>query len=294
MRLNMNVYSINPYIRLTKRHMIADWDITTRIIFDYELIMCEGGQCTLRYDGRDYFITRGMIVLICPGVEHSFFNVSNFIQPHIHFDINYDDLSEHVYICFEKESQLSQKDRELIRKNIFYRAGEQRSPIVTIPEEDKETFTELFNSIVDYSDTDYLKAKSDMIRLLDIIEKYNFPGSFTRVGYVNPVCLGIKKYLDYNLTRNIELAEIERNFHYSRFFLEQLFRETYGTSIIGYHRKRRMELARATLSESSVTETAEKMGFTSVYVFSRAFKNFFGLSPTSHKKNLIIGSLSEP
>ena len=282
----MDVYSINPYIRLTKRHMIVNWNVNTRIIFDYELIMCEGGRCTLRYDGLDYQITRGTVVLICPGIEHKFYNTSNFIQPHIHFDLNYDDLSEHIYICFEKEAELAPKSRELIRDNLFYRRGERHSPIISVPGEDLGEFTDLFNSVIDSFDSDYLKSKADMIKLLDIIEKNNFPGSFRRMGYSSPICTGIKKFIDDNLARNVKLEELERHFHYSRYFLEQLFRETYGLPIIEYHRIRRMELARLTHSKYNVTETAERMGFNSVYAFSRAFKNRFGISPLNHKKNL--------
>ena len=46
-----------------------------------------------------------------------------------------------------------------------------------------------------------------------------------------------------------------------------------------------------TLNEgSNVTEVAEKLNYTSIYTFSRAFRNKFGVSPTHYQKKLSIPS----
>jgi AraC-like DNA-binding protein len=42
--------------------------------------------------------------------------------------------------------------------------------------------------------------------------------------------------------------------------------------------------AKELLRDVSVTEISEKLGFSSIYAFSRAFSNFFGQSPSEYRR----------
>ena len=55
--------------------------------------------------------------------------------------------------------------------------------------------------------------------------------------------------------------------------------------IIAYKNERRLGAARLLLKEESVTEVARRLGYSSIYVFSRAFKNRFGVSPSEYGRD---------
>lgn len=84
----------------------------------------------------------------------------------------------------------------------------------------------------------------------------------------------------------ISLDSLEKQFSYSKFHLERQFQKEYGVSLIAYVSKRRMQLAQELLTEKSVSRVAEEVGFSSIYAFSRAFKNKFGISPSEYQKTI--------
>ena len=68
-------------------------------------------------------------------------------------------------------------------------------------------------------------------------------------------------------------------------YLRREFKRKYKKSISEYLRKTRMEKARELLLEKrSVSETALGCGYSEVYQFSRAFKSYYGQSPSSLSK----------
>ena len=77
------------------------------------------------------------------------------------------------------------------------------------------------------------------------------------------------------------LQDIAKQFNYSKYYLERRFKERYNISFISYRNNKRMMLAKTMLLNDSVSNVAEKLGFSSIYVFSRAFQNLFGYSPTN-------------
>lgn len=272
----MNIHKVNPFIRLAQHHTIDNWNIEPRIILDYELLYCCGGHCTLDYDNQAYTISKDDIVLICPGVEHAFRDTSNFVQPHIHFDLAYDEKdSEMVFICFCREKYLSPAERNLIRTNVFYQ--NHHSPIITI--DNTNLFSHLFFEIIDSFKTDYTIARSDMLRLIEMIEHSNFPGTFHQNHPKSKLCDSVKHFIDKNITRPLSLQELEFNFCYDRFYISKEFKKEFGSSIMSYHKSKRLQLSFELLKSYTVTEVSEMLGFSSVFAFSRAFKNYFGTSP---------------
>lgn len=92
-------------------------------------------------------------------------------------------------------------------------------------------------------------------------------------------------YIDANLLRIAELTQISEAFDYSYPYLSHVFSHEAGMSIQDYYNKKRFETAaeRLRISEDSVTEVAEKLRFQSIHTFSRAFRQFFGMSPSEYR-----------
>lgn len=94
----------------------------------------------------------------------------------------------------------------------------------------------------------------------------------------------IKDYIDADQCLTAKLDDVAKQFNYSKYYLDRCFKESYGVGIMAYRNKKRLQTAKEMLKEHSVSVVAEKLGFSSIYVFSRAFKNHFGVSPTQNKK----------
>jgi AraC-like DNA-binding protein len=90
-------------------------------------------------------------------------------------------------------------------------------------------------------------------------------------------------YLNINLTAHPGRTDLARKFHLTPQHINLIFKKELGIAPTGYvHR----ELARAgyrMLHEEglSVKETADRLGFSSQFYFSRIFKSVFGIPPTS-------------
>lgn len=102
------------------------------------------------------------------------------------------------------------------------------------------------------------------------------------VGDAEILCYQIMHYIDnhiYTMKSLSELAEIT-NYNYN--YLSNLYKKVTSDTLTNYFRNRRLETARLLLAEKtlSVTKISAILNYSSVYIFSRAFKKRYGVSPT--------------
>ena len=274
---------INPYIRVAMQSILRKGSkIARRIIFDYELIYIANGEFILNYNETDYRCTEGQFILLRPGISHSF-NVSDtdLSQPHIHFDITHISDSSQVPVCFKDLNELGVEERKLIREDIFRKYPQK--PFVIFS--DHQAALEVFYTIVNHPNPSSLTQKGLLIRLIDMLIEDNFPEIFVdNTESIYSVEEQVKDYLDANQGLTSNLDDIAKHFNYSKCHLEHRFKDRYGISLIAYRNNKRMQLAKIMLQSRSVSDVSNKLGFSSIYVFSRAFKNHFGISPSDLKK----------
>lgn len=96
----------------------------------------------------------------------------------------------------------------------------------------------------------------------------------------------IKEYIDNNFTNNITLKEVADLHFISSSHLSKLFHSKYNITFHDYIVYRRMTYAEHLLHDPvlSIQEIASMTGYDNAFNFSRAFKNYFGVSP-SHYRN---------
>ena len=128
-----------------------------------------------------------------------------------------------------------------------------------------------------------------LIRLLRAFSG-NGDGEHPRSGATEAeaLCYRLMNYIDthiYTLTSLDELAEAT-NYNYS--YLSSLFHKTTSGMLTDYYRRRRLETARLLIDEGglSITEISSLLRYSSIYTFSRAFKEFYGLAPSQYKRSL--------
>jgi len=96
----------------------------------------------------------------------------------------------------------------------------------------------------------------------------------------------INAHVRENLGKSITIAELAESLGYSISYIRAVFRERLGVSLGRYIRESRLSEAAQLLQEPAikVTDVAERCGFESLVVFSRAFKKTFGISPKDYSK----------
>ena len=99
---------------------------------------------------------------------------------------------------------------------------------------------------------------------------------------------GVKRVLDEHFTKALDFGELAHRFGVSEAYLRRLFREAYGKTPRRYQIERRLEHAATLLRMTShrVEYIAAEAGFPSSTLLDRAFRAFFGMSPSEYRASM--------
>lgn len=276
--MSIDLYSVHPYLRVATRSILrAGHEIRRRVLFDYELLYVEHGSFLLTYGATKYRCGEGNFVLLHPGVSHAFSEIFEALsQPHIHFDMTYTPQSPQIPISFRDLDELSPQERGMIARDVL--AECLSAPLLHFA--NPEAAKKLFFEVIDCQKASPLLARARMMELLELILCEHCPDCLRQTDAGVGIAREIKDFLDAEQGTVYSLEDLEKRFSYSRFYLEREFQGAYGMGIVAYRNQRRMERARVLLQSESVSRVAEKLGYSSIYAFSRAFKNWCGVCPS--------------
>ncbi len=95
----------------------------------------------------------------------------------------------------------------------------------------------------------------------------------------------ILTYINDNLTTIENIGELEKEFFFSRSYINRIFKETTGSSVWGYILLKRLLLAQTLLQNGRPAAiVAAECGFGDYSSFYRQFKKHFGISPLKARK----------
>ncbi|MBQ4110660.1 MAG: helix-turn-helix transcriptional regulator [Clostridia bacterium] len=283
----MNLNSLSPYIRVAMHSTLrAPFVIRERVIFDYEMIFVKNGKCRININGTDYICKKNNVVLLRPGIPHSFNSMNNedFVQPHFHFDMMYSGKSAERSVSFKNIDEMTEHEKSLIQDDIIKHS---KIPFVFTPENLSE-FQNIFFRIIDiYSEKkpySELLYKSEFLKLIYLIIS-QFEHNYQSINEKADIKL-IKDYIDGNFRQNISLDFLASQFYINKFTMMRRFKEVYGKNIIKYCNEKKLQEAEKLLKNTnlSVKAIGVILNFTDAYSFSRFFKNEFGISPAEYRK----------
>ncbi len=105
--------------------------------------------------------------------------------------------------------------------------------------------------------------------------------------YVERACQMI--HSDY---ATISVQDVARALHLNRSYLSRIFKESTGISIQSYLTNTRLQAARSLiLQDYTVSQASAMVGYSDIASFSRAFKNYYKISP---KQYLRLGADTAP
>lgn len=106
--------------------------------------------------------------------------------------------------------------------------------------------------------------------------------SNTSAEYVRRINKALE-FIDYHIDQSIQLENIANISHFSPYHFHRIFHAMVGETVNDYVSRKRMEKAVCRLvykAELSITDVAEMGGYSSSANFSKAFKLYFGVSPS--------------
>jgi AraC family transcriptional regulator len=97
----------------------------------------------------------------------------------------------------------------------------------------------------------------------------------------------VLSFIDDNLDAALSLESVSEIAHYSPYHFHRIFKAITNETLNSYIGRKRIEKAASVLirkKEVTITELSLQYGFNSNSSFTRAFKNFYGISPTEFRK----------
>ncbi len=98
----------------------------------------------------------------------------------------------------------------------------------------------------------------------------------------------IRGYMLQNIHRKITIDELCQEFNFGKTYLSSTFKAETGHTIIDFFNYLKCEYAKELIREGelSLTQIAETLGFSSLYYFSRLFKQVMEISPMQYKNKI--------
>ena len=151
-----------------------------------------------------------------------------------------------------------------------------------LPHADRGELKRSIDEIPTYS-RERLMAYAEMLPILaEYIENNNLlEGTSRSIGQLT------KDYIKKNLSHKITLADLSWNLHFSTVTLTEHFKKEFGMTITEYILQKRMRKAAQMLLGDmglSVKDISEACGFADIEYFSRSFKQYYGISPSTYRK----------
>jgi AraC-like DNA-binding protein len=141
----------------------------------------------------------------------------------------------------------------------------------------------------------YLASLFNQI-IIQIIRSFNKqPNPAPIAGKKDEICYQIMGYIHTHIYSITSLQEIAQELCYDYTYLSKLFTKTTSRTISDYYHFHRLETACMLLRENrlNLTQISEKLNYSSLYSFSKAFKKQYSISPTTYKKLFLISSNSK-
>lgn len=104
--------------------------------------------------------------------------------------------------------------------------------------------------------------------------------------YISKLCK-VQDYIEKNYFQNVSVEKLAEVAGFSKFHFNRIFKSILNESIFQYVNRIRIEHSRFLLAyriDISLTDIALELGYTDSAIFSRAFKNNYGISPYAYRK----------
>jgi len=253
----------------------------------WEMVYVDSGEIIAITDGIGCSLKQGQVIFHEPGEIHS--HISNKKVPNNMLVICFSTDSEKMNFFSKKTFALDKQSKALL--SLFI--NEATSALGSIPNNYADKGNLNFeNSLIGATQMLQCYLTEFLIKLIRSGENSSEKISSSAEGRMiaeNSITELMKNYMRENVCENLTLKDICSHFMLGKSQFSKIFKENSGESPVAFYMSLKIAEAKKLLREGnmSVGEIAEKLGYSDIYVFSRAFKRIVGLSPSSYKKSVL-------
>ncbi len=242
----------------------------------YELFYFISGDCYYTVEGTDYPLVPGCFLLMRSGEAHTL---------HVRSEKTYErvtiNFSPSVLPLLGKEIHELFCDRPLGKRNLFISTDENRAFFQGCMERIcRETKGE---NIEERIISNLMPILSELYHTKSTTDGNSHPGSSAQGS--SEIVGKIIEYINTNLVTIQSLDELEKEFFFSKSYINRIFKESTGSSVWDYIVLKRLILSRSLLQNGKQASiVASECGFCDYSSFYRQFKQRFGISPLAARK----------
>lgn len=234
-----------------------------RILHEFQINYITSGEGIFETRSGKYPVREGSVIIVFPGMWHRYRpSKAGWKEHYIGFNGTF---ANHLF------------------ENEFF-SGKNPVSHIGFNERLLQGFYELFD-LVELEKTGYQQICSGLViyilsTIISIKKNENFKGKQIEQT-IQKACLMIRENTGRNM--NMEKLAFELNIDYSIF--RKMFKEYTGISPGQYHLSLRIRQAKELLINTnlSIKEISYRLGFESIFYFSRVFKSKTGINPTEYK-----------
>jgi len=273
-------------------------EINDLLLYQLGEIFCDKNAIIDPHVHDDFFevsyITSGNGMFISNGVKQIVKKGDLFLSlPNENHEIisdSYDPL-RYYYTAFSFKQ--GSRYRDIIYNNIILNLEPSNRIYHTKNLSFNQTFSKLISSYE--SEEKYSITKFELLMKILCIDLHDIFLNISELSYNSPIIsneediyYSITKYIDKNLLTISNLNEIADALNHNYSYLSRIFKKKFGQTMYDYYSLQKLNYAKKLIEENEMTLTkiSSYLNYTSVYVFSRAFKNAFGISPKAYKDSL--------
>lgn len=236
----------------------------------FELTVCTKGEGTVCTNGVPTTVKSGDIYVSFPGDLH-------MIESSPNAPFEYD------YFAFRVNGEYASKLQSV--------ALEHKAPSVRVFSDERISYL-LASVIAEHAVSEEHSEKLIESALMQILiyilrDLGHRQSKSTAITDSEVLCYQVMAYVDSHVYSIKNLTEVAEAVNYNYSYLSALFKKVTGNTVFDYYQNKKLETARILISErkKKIGEIAEMLGYSSVFAFSKAFKNKYGISPKSLQAN---------
>lgn len=242
-------------------------------------LLCKSGECEFTVNGKQSKLTAGHVMMdYSVGDDKQFFFTSNeFLGVEISMQV--DTLVEENAMM--KMLRLVIESMGLPEEEIYDADGY----VFTYSKNTEQTLNKLLNA--------GFNSKAGIVTLAQTVEiGYNLGSDLKAKQQAAPdrqtlIAEDIHRCLTDDFSTKYTAAEFAEKYGVSDTTVKKYFKNVYGYGFKEYQTKVRMEWAAEMLSSTNmkIGEISEKTGFARQTKFTKAFKNYYGVTPMVYRRN---------
>ncbi|MEF3306478.1 AraC family transcriptional regulator [Paenibacillus sp. GYB003] len=248
----------------------------------WELLYVDKGELEVWADDRCYRVDQGTLIFHKPNEFHKF-HAENGKAPNL-IVLTFDCDSEAMKRFEHQVIRLLDDERDLLAKLIQEAVAAFEFPF-------RFPLRRRADAPVGAEQMVKLHLESLLIRLLRRGDWEAKPARLTRPAKEKEYDRLTKQtiaMLSEAIDAHVTLEEIVESLGVSKTILKDVFKQNTGRTIMDYYSQMKIDRAKLLIREGTYnfTEIAERLGFSSVHVFSKSFKRIVDMTPTEYAKSV--------